>query len=138
MLAALSCSETASFAEGTFELTRISGLPVPLTVVSATTVEGIVYEYQIVSGTVTFSLGTFFEQNLRARHVWNGVPLDTATSVRLRGIATIVGRDISVDYRDPGGFSATRTYTLSADGTQLSGREVLFGLLPGEYEYVRR
>jgi len=123
----------------TWVVSTISGQPLPVTVIHASSDDGSVFELRILGGTVKFLPLARFEQRLRAQRVRNGVPADTIVPIHVDGL--YVRRDslIVVSYREPIFRRETgRLYYRVDGGGGLRGIEAIGGFGAWTYTYVRK
>ena len=136
VMALSSCSLFEASESQTYVLDNVDGHVLPATLISATTVNGDLYEFQVVRGRLTLMGAGRMKKEHDVRNVWNGVPSDTVDSGRWSGTYQETETTVTVQFRDSQGLLHSFTYQVLEGGQVLKGLEGEFA--PRLYQYARQ
>jgi hypothetical protein len=131
-----SCSLFGPSESQLYSLQSIDGQPLPATIISATTVDGDLYEFQAVRGSLRLLNGGRLKKERDVRNAWNGVPSDTVNAGRWTGTYLRTDTTLTIRFTDTQGVLNVFTYRILEGGRVLKGIEGDFA--PRVYEYVRQ
>lgn len=119
-----------------YSLQHVDGQALPATIISATTVNGDLYEFQVVRASLTLLDFGRLKRERDVRNAWNGVPSDTVNAARFFGTYQRTDTTLTIRFTDRQGLLLEYTYRILEGGRVLRGIEGDFA--PRLYEYVRQ